>query len=264
MTAVADLSRTLSSALSVEGVIVASSNAGGNDRAMSEAAAEGLLLSAYTAAEHFVREFFFELIDGVSLSRLFPSPLSGLSASLNRSIVYLATDKLDWMPPAGTVEPRANTLFPNGHPFLRLKWRDTFSERLNDAKMVRDRIAHSGEKAEATYWLKVAEQQQAYKRPGAWLISRSAEFATPTSNLKVLVTTLESMAVALSDHAPDLDRLLGPTQPVPENAKAIPGTFKCVTCSAVGSAMVGSPLGRCRSTTCAPTRDKTTWAYFAE
>ncbi|MEE2061517.1 hypothetical protein [Rhodococcus artemisiae] len=264
MTAIADLRRTLSSALTVESLIVASGNAGGNDRTMSEAAAEGLLLSAYTAAEHFVREFFFELIDGVSLASLFPSPLRGLDSSLNRSLVYLASKKMDWMLPANTVEPRATTLFPDGHPFLRLKWRNTFSERLNDAKIVRDRIAHSGEQAEASYWLNVAEKQQAYKRPGSWLISKSAEIAAPTSNLKVLISAFESMAVALSDEVPDLDRLLGPIHPVSEGTNAIPGTFKCVRCSTIGITTIGSRLGGCQSETCAPVQDKTTWVYFAE
>ncbi|UOT08488.1 hypothetical protein MPY17_39515 (plasmid) [Rhodococcus opacus] len=264
MSAVGDLSRTLSSALTVESRIVAAGTAGGIDRAMSEAAAEGLLLTAYTAAEHFVREFFFELINGASLSSLFPSPLTGLDEDLNRSLVYLDTDKLEWMLPAGTVEPRADKLFPNGHPFLRLKWRDTFSGRLAAAKIVRDRIAHSGEKAETVYWAKVAERQQAYKRPGAWLISNSAEIATPTSNLRVLIDTLDGMAVALSDHSPDLDRLLGPSLAVADTTKAIPGTFKCSSCNAVAAAVVGSPIGRCRSTTCGPTRGKTTWVYFAE
>ncbi|AZI65385.1 hypothetical protein RQN9TF_33705 (plasmid) [Rhodococcus qingshengii] len=263
MTAVGDLRRALSSAVTVEARIVAAGSAGGSERLMAEAAAEGLLLNAYTAAEHFVREFFFELIDGISLSSLFPSPLSGLDADLNRSLVYLATDKLDWMPPGSTVEPRANVLFPGGHPFLRLRWRSSFARRLNDAKIVRDRISHSGEKAESAYWSKVAEFQQAYKRPGAWLISRSTEFSAPTSNLKVMINTLESMAVALSENSPDLDILLGQSDSVGEGTKTIPGTFNCSTCSSAGSPAVGTPLGRCRSSICVHSQDKTVWKYFA-
>lgn len=264
MTATTEFNTSLSLALTVEAQVVSLAAHGGTSRSLAQAAAEGLLLSAYTSAEQFIRELFFELVNGTTLATEFTSPLTVLGSELTQKLIYLSSDKLDWMPPGGTVEPRATQIFSNGHPFLRLKWRKNFADRLESSKIVRDRISHSGEKAETNYWINIAERQQGFKRPGAWLISDSTEFSAPTSNLKVILTTFQSMAAALSESNPDLDTLLGRVAgAVPEATKRIPGAFTCSICSTASLSPIGEPLGACPSSGCAGSRTRTTWNFRA-
>lgn len=231
-------------------------------RDIAEAAAEGLFMNIYSATETFVREYFFELVNGTQLASVFPSPLAALDPALNQTLIYLSSTKLDWMP-ATRVEERASAIFTLGHPFLRLRWRPTFSSRLSSAAIVRDRIAHSGEKAEERYWADVAAKQQAHTRPGAWLIAPSSEFSNPTSNLRVFLMTVMSMHEALTEASPDLDRLLGGKSAVPQITKAMPGLFHCTMCNTPVACTVGESIGSCTNSSCSSYRAKSNYYFSA-
>lgn len=224
---------------------------------------EGLLLRGYVALESFVREHFFSVVRGEFIVGSRPSPLENLDTELVGRLIYLNGKRMDWLP-ISEVEQRAELIVPGGNPFARLRWRQKTAEHLETIRIVRNRVAHSGEEALRAYTLKVAKGESSYTEPGAWLVDESPSFSNGITNIGAITARLRNVGLALAEERPDLDTLLGPATKLESKTKSIVGKYRCLFCGdnrKFDSA--GLELGKCPSSEC-PAGSGPGWEYRAD
>lgn len=212
-----------------------------------DVATNAVCLAAHVAFERFVRDLFFECVTDTSGLTNVRSLIGNLDSEAVSGIVLGGRQYVDWLPIPRTIE-RSHSFLRLGQPFVRLWRRTLVLDQLHRLHIVRNRIAHSGEKAEADYAKQIARGQAAFAEPARWLRYTTAG-ATKT-NLELIFDAMSDAGDALvaTNRTPIG---LGPAR-VESNERVAPGKYKCEHCSRTVHASAWETLGPCPRCTSTP------------
>lgn len=211
-----------------------------------DVATNAICLSIHVAFERFVRELFYLCaLQGSGLPSV-RSRVGALGDSAVNDLVLGGRSYVEWLPLSNTLN-RSLVFLHLGQPFIRLWHRDQILGHLDRLHTVRNRLAHSGEKAEADYEKHISRGQAAFAEPARWLQYQKP--GQPKSNLVLVLDAMEKAADALV--APDRTPVNLGDATVTGGTKAAPGKYTCQTCGLTRHTREWNPLGSC--TRCSPT-----------
>lgn len=213
-----------------------------------DVATNAVCLSIHVAFERFVRDLFFECASGTSGLANVRSMVGNLGSDSINDVVLGGRQYVEWLPVGKTID-RSHTFLQLGQPFVRLWRRTLVLDQLQRLQVVRNRLAHSGEKAEADYSRQIARGQAAFAEPAKWL--RYVSGGAGKSNLELIMDAMSDSADALvsPNRTPTS---LGPAK-VESSQPVAPGKYRCFACSRTVHAAGMKALGPCPRCTSAPT-----------
>jgi hypothetical protein len=191
---------------------------------------EALALHLFASFESFVNDIFLLILSEGSEMTVVRSRLRTNDPAVAREILYGDSEVLEWSPVAVVVR-RANRFLEYGQPFSRLRFRNL--EPVDNLRVIRNRIAHHGEKARATYEAKIMRGDQGFARPARWLTHVKA--GRTSDNLTLLIDAISAVAEVISTDDPDLDSLLGPPFQIDAGASVPACVLSCRACRSTES-----------------------------
>lgn len=205
-----------------------------------DVATNAICLSIHVAFERFVRELFYECaLDEADLPHV-KSRVAGLGSATLNDLVLGGRPYVEWLPLSNTMD-RAHLFLRSGQPFVRLWRRDAILGHLDRLQIVRNSVAHSGEKAEADYDKQISRGQAAFAEPARWLqYQRPGQHKT---NLELVIDAMGDAADALV--SPDRTPTNLGIATVAGGAPAAPGKYKCAVCGLTRHSVEWLPLGTC-------------------
>lgn len=205
------------------------------------------LLRTFSVLEHFIEEVFY-------LCLLSDPTLHGsgsIIAVTDRSQAELLLTGgplgrrsfVSWLPLERVLELAETYLLP-GHPFDRLRFRQTERKAVDDLVVVRNAVAHADSPAVDKFRALAKSRGYPSSRAADYLQSRRAG----QQEVLILMTRVEFIGqglVALDDKTADL--VLDPEAPFQAQQKAPAGAYRCRRCGHTEVQVSGGALGACPS-----------------
>ena len=203
------------------------------------------LLRSFAVLEHFVEELFY-------LCMLNDSSVAGSGAVVvvgNREQVDLllrsTTERtlpfLSWLPAYRFLDA-ASRYLGAGHPFDRVRYRDTELASIIELTTVRNAVAHPDSSAMAKFRELAESRGYSHGRAARYLLS----MRSGVPEILLLMTRVELLAralVARDDAA--AEAFLEPERPFTAGQRAPVGLYVCKRCAAERTHLEVGPLGSC-------------------
>jgi hypothetical protein len=205
---------------------------------------EALALHLSASFESFLNDLFLDLMTGSSGLQGVGTYVTPMAAHLVREILYGDSDIMSWLP-LKTLQNRATRFLPFGQPFTRLAFRKL--DLIEDLRIVRNRIAHHGQRARQQYENRIVRGDLSLTRPARWLTHEP--LPAGGDNLVRIIRLIDAISVVVSTDSPAVDSLLGPANLIAPDQPVPAGSYRCATCNTQRSSASDEKLGQC--TTCA-------------